>query len=361
MRVLLIGGTGLLGSAAAAEMAARGHAVDALALPELPPGYEPPAGVTLVLADYTLLPDERLRTLLTGRDALVFAAGVDERVEAPPPVYDFYHRHNIAPLHRLLRLAREAGVRRIVVFGSYFTHFDRKWPELRLSEHHPYIRSRADQEALALSFADEATAVTVLELPYIFGAQPGRRPVWLFLVKQLRAMGRVAFYPGGGSAMVTVRQVAEAAAGALESESGPHAIPIGYGNFPWRRLLRIAYRALGRPRQPVVTIPVWLFRPALRRVARRNAARGVESGLDLPVFAQVMARRAYIDPAEGASGLGVRPDDIEAAITQSIRACVDILDRGAPAVGMPDGWTRLGSATQETSEQTFGGDGTRCG
>ncbi len=38
MRVFIIGGTGLLGSAAAAELAARGHVITAVALPPLPEG-----------------------------------------------------------------------------------------------------------------------------------------------------------------------------------------------------------------------------------------------------------------------------------------------------------------------------------
>ena len=43
------------------------------------------------------------------------------------------------------RLAREAGMRKAVVFSSYFLECDKRWPELRLSEVHPYIRSRVEQ------------------------------------------------------------------------------------------------------------------------------------------------------------------------------------------------------------------------
>ena len=38
----------------------------------------------------------------------------------------------------------------------------------------------------ALSFADDKFDVAVLELPYIFGAQPGRKPVWMFVAEQIR-------------------------------------------------------------------------------------------------------------------------------------------------------------------------------
>ena len=34
---------------------------------------------------------------MTGMDAFVYAAGVDERVEFPAPVYDAYKKYNIDP------------------------------------------------------------------------------------------------------------------------------------------------------------------------------------------------------------------------------------------------------------------------
>lgn len=338
MKVFLIGGTGLLGSAAARELIARGHEIYALALPPEPPAGWVPKGLQLELADYSLMDDAALSGRLAGCDALVFAAGVDERVESPPPVYDFFHRHNIAPLHRLMRLARTVGVRRMVVFGSYFVHFDRIWPDMRLAEVHPYIRSRVDQEALALSFADEQTAVTVLELPYIFGAQPGRRPVWVFLVDQLRRMGRITFYPRGGTTMVTVRQVAQAVAGALSRESGAKALPVGYYNRTWREMLRVMYAAMGQPHQPILTIPTWMYRIALRQVSRKTAARGVESGLNLAALADLMSRRAFIASSEGTAELGVEPDDIDAAIAESIHLSMDVLDGRTEVIGMQSGW-----------------------
>ncbi len=51
--------------------------------------------------------------------------------------------------------------------------------------------------------------------PYIFGAQPGRKPVWLFIAQMIQnTKGKRLYYPKGGTTMVTVRQVGEAIAGA---------------------------------------------------------------------------------------------------------------------------------------------------
>lgn len=43
MNVLMIGGTGLLGSEAARELIKRGHSITSMALPPVPPGAELPA------------------------------------------------------------------------------------------------------------------------------------------------------------------------------------------------------------------------------------------------------------------------------------------------------------------------------
>lgn len=61
--------------------------------------------------------------------------------------------------------------------SSYFAYFDRIWPEMRLAEHHPYIRSRKGQEAQSLEAAMPDLQLCILQLPYIFGSMPGRAPL----------------------------------------------------------------------------------------------------------------------------------------------------------------------------------------
>ena len=220
MKVFMIGGTGLLGSEAARELIARGHAVSSIALPPLPTGAVLPPEMKIEYGNYLEMSDDALRAHLTGCEGFVFAAGVDERVEGPAPIYDLYKKYNIDPVKRLLKLCRECGVRHAVILGSYFSYAAKKWPEKKLTEYHPYIRSRIDQEEAAMAFAGNDLDVSVLELPYIFGTQPGRRPVWVFLVENVMSMKKVTMYPKGGSTMVTVRQVGQAVAGALERSRG---------------------------------------------------------------------------------------------------------------------------------------------
>ena len=259
MKVLIIGGTGLLGSEAAKELIRRGHEVSSIALPPIPTGAQLPPEMDIQFGNYMEMNDDALQERLKGCEGFVFAAGVDERIEGPPPIYEMFKKYNITPLERLLRLAKESGVRHAVVCGSYFSHFDKIWPEKQLSRWHPYIRSRREQETMSLSFADEGFDVAVLELPYIFGAQPGRKPVWVFLVEMIRGMKRATLYPKGGTAMVTVRQVGQAIAGALERSRGGRCYPIGYYNMTWKEMLRIVHQYMGCQDKRIVTIPCWMF------------------------------------------------------------------------------------------------------
>ena len=108
----------------------------------------------------------------------LFAAGVDDRVVPPRPAYPFFYKGNVLATERLVRLAVQAGVQRAVIFSSYFLEFERRWPELRLAEKHPYIRSRVEQEQAALAAAGSELNLSTLLLPYIFGSMPGRLPLW---------------------------------------------------------------------------------------------------------------------------------------------------------------------------------------
>ena len=279
MKVFMIGGTGLLGSEAAKELIARGHEVVSIALPPLTDGAVLPPEMKIECGNYLEMTDEELKEKLSGCEGFVFAAGVDERVEGPAPIYELYRKYNIDPVRRLLRICKEAGVRHAVILGSYFSYAAKKWPEKELTKHHPYIRSRIDQEVVAMGFADEDLDVAVLELPYIFGTQPGRKPVWVFLAENVMSMKRVKMYPRGGSTMVTVHQVGQAIAGALEKNRGGRCYPIGYYNMTWVELLRIVHKYLGCSDKKIVTIPDWMYAIGGRKIMKEQEKKGIQGGM----------------------------------------------------------------------------------
>lgn len=334
MKVFMIGGTGLLGSEAAKELIARGHEVSSIALPPLPTGAVLPPEMKIEFGNYLEMTDDEIKAYLEGCDGFVFAAGVDERVEGPPPIYDMYKKYNIDPVERLLTLCRECGVKHAVILGSYFSYAAKKWPEKKLTEYHPYIRSRIDQEEVAMSFAGDGMDVAVLELPYIFGTQPGRRPVWVFLVENILAMKDVTMYPKGGSTMVTVHQVGQAIAGALERNEGGRCYPIGYYNMTWVELITIFHKYLGCPDKKIVTIPNWLYALGSLKIMREQKKNNIQGGLHMVKFADIMCSNLFIDKSEGAEELGVTDDDIDAAIGESVVLSKAVIDNRAEVIGM---------------------------
>lgn len=334
MKVLIIGGTGLLGSEGARALIAKGHQVIALALPPLPEGAPLPPEMGITFGNYMEMPDEELSAHLQGCQGLVFAAGVDERLEGPPPIEKMFDRYNLAPLKRLLRLAKQNGVRHAVICGSYFCHFAREWPEMKLEERHPYIRSRIRQEEMAFSFVDEGFGVGVLQIPYVFGAQPGRRPVWMFLVNIIKSMPLATFYPKGGTAMVTARQVGQAMAAAIEKTEGAVAWPLGCVNMRWKEMLALFHRHMGMLRRPVITIPAWAFALGAAIRGRRMKKKGLEAGLDNAHLAELMSQEAFIDPEIGCAPLALVPEDMDAAIGESVRQCMNILAGREEGIGM---------------------------
>ena len=334
MKVFMIGGTGLLGSETARELIKRGHEVVSIALPPIPSGANLPPEMKIELGNYLEMSDEKLLSFFEGCEGFIFAAGVDERVEGPPPIYDLYKKYNIDPLKRLLRLAKMAGVKHAVVFGSYFSHFAKIWPEKKLTYWHPYIRSRIDQEEAALAFAGPDMDVAILEIPYVFGAQPGRKPVWVFLVEAIRNMKGQTMYPKGGTAMVTVRQIGQAAAGALERNKGGNAYPLGYYNMTWKEMLAIFHKHMGMPERKVVTIPTSLYRLNAKKQLKQAKEHNIEPGLHPVEFSHLMCSNLFIDKSLGCEPLGVTDDDIDAAIGQSVRLSMEILDGKTEAIGM---------------------------
>ena len=265
--------------------------------------------------------DEEIKEMMTGYDCFVFAAGIDERVEFPAPVYAAYEKFNINPLKRILPICKEIGMKNAVILGSYFSYLAKERPDMKLTEKHPYIRSRIEQEKVAFSFADDNFDVSVLELPYIFGTQPGRKPVWVILIEQIKMMDKLPFtmYPAGGTAMLTVRQVGQVIVGAAEKSKGAKAWPISMYNQTWKEFLKIVYAARGMgDNRKVISVAPWMMRMGLGKVKKEYAAKGIESGIDVDGLPDIMDINLFID-RKYAVELGATEDDIKAAITDSIK------------------------------------------
>ena len=284
----------------------------------------------LVFANINEKSDEEILAMLEGCDVFIFAAGVDERVEFKAPVYESYYKFNIAPLERIFPLCKQAGVKRAVVLGSYFSYLAKEHPERPdFVTKNQYIKSRLDQEKACEDACDENFSVKVLELPYIFGTQPGRKPVWVILIEQIKMMDKLpcTLYPKGGTAMLTCRQVGEVIAGAAEREKpGFEAFPIGMYNLTWKQFLKIVYAARGMgENRKIIGIPPAFMKMGMGKIVKDYQARGIDSGIDPLNLPDIMDINLFIDP-KYARELTATEDDIKAAITDSIKVSQESYD-----------------------------------
>jgi nucleoside-diphosphate-sugar epimerase len=315
MNVLVVGGTGFLGYHAVRALHRRGDQVTVFAL-DLPVPDLLPDGVRLVLGDLNTISDDEALKLLSGHDALVFCAGVDDRHLPKAPAWDYFHRYNVLATKRWFSLARQAGVRRGVVCGSYFAWFHRTRPEWDLAGRNPYIRSRVVQAEQAIEAGGDSLAVCILELPYIFGSMPGRKPLWTPLIQYLRSPWPL-FYTKGGTGMVSVHTVGAAIVGALDrGQHGQHYV-IGDENRSWPELLEPLSALAGRPKK-VRTVPTFLVTMALWVVHLLHRLQGKESGLYLPAFGAVQTSNTFFDPAPAQQALGFSGGDLDQALRETV-------------------------------------------
>lgn len=302
MRVLVVGGTGLIGWHAADELVRRGHAVTALARRE--PGVGSlPGGVTFVQGDLEDRP--AVRRALEAVDGVVFAAGADFRVAPKGSAWEYYRHANVDLPVALFRTAREAGARCAVMVTSYY-HVVR--PEL--AQRHAYIKSRAVSEEAALEAAS-GLSLAILQPPYVMGKVRGRW--WLSddLARYARSRAPL-FAPPGGSNWMTARALGEAVAAALErGESGRHLV--GDENVTWVSLLARFARAVGRPRS-VATVPRGVLRAAGQSYALWTKLRARSTGVDPAAWVDVVTDELFYDASPAAEALGYRRGDLDEAI-----------------------------------------------
>jgi nucleoside-diphosphate-sugar epimerase len=317
--VLILGGTGFIGYHATRVLQSRGFSVTAVGLPPSPEPGLFSAETRVVLKDLNALADSELLDLLAGHHAVVFAAGADDRVTPRRPAGPYFRAANVEAAQRFFTVARKAGVKRGVLLSSYFAHFARTRPELELAKHHPYIRSRLEQEQAGLDAALPELELSILELPYIFGAMPGRVPLWRPLVKYIAATP-LLLYTRGGTNMTAVEHVAEAIAGAVERGKAGERYLVGDENLTWAEFLDRLGRAIGR-RKRVFTLPNWTVLPALAGVKLLHRLQGREGGLDPVHLLELQSINTFFDPEPSRLALGHGSGGLDQSLAQTVKAC----------------------------------------
>ena len=296
MRILVIGGTGLVGGHAALYLSQQGH--------EVTIAGRGPAATGSALAKLKQIQGDYVsggftREQWTGYDALVFAAGQDIRHVPEGDDQDaHWQRANTEAIPRFFELAREAGIGRAVLVGSFYPQVA---PELVDSV--PYIRSRhlADQRVRALS--GPGFKVCSVNAPFVVGSVPGLK-VAMFEAYTRYAEGGLAplpFYgPAGGSNFISTRSLSQAILGALLRGEPGKAYLVGDQNLSYAGYFQVFLRAVGNDAEV----------PALDQEHPLLPDMALYTGRGNTV--------SYEPPVDEAALLGYVRDDIQRAVREVV-------------------------------------------
>lgn len=242
MRVLVVGGTGLIGSHAAEMLRSRGYAVSIASR-----STRPQAGF---FSTFGFVRGNYLGGLstkdLASYQAIVFAAGSDVR-HIPPgeDENEFWLRTQIEGVPRFAALAREAGVRIFVHVCSYYHQVA---PELVGRSIYVWARALADARTRALD--SDGFRVMTLNPSSVVGITPGssdgkfhRLFAWAAGLRP--DVPNIA--PPGGANYVSATSLAEAIVSAIERGSPATAYLVGDENIDFRQLFKKIFVIAGNP------------------------------------------------------------------------------------------------------------------
>jgi len=102
----------------------------------------------------------------------------------------------------------------------------------------------------------------------------------------------------------------------------------------WKEMLAIFHKYMGMPNRKVLTIPSLFYRLFSRMLMKDFRARGIDSGLDLVRFIDIQTSKTYIDKSIVRDQLGVTDDDIDAAIGDSVKLCLEAIAGKAELIEM---------------------------
>ncbi|MGF7149275.1 nucleoside-diphosphate-sugar epimerase [Sphingomonas zeicaulis] len=246
MKILVVGGAGMIGGRAALHLKSKGH--DVTIAGRTPPAPGTPLGdLPFLRVDYINM--EFDRAALGQFDALVFAAGNDVR-HKPQDIDDSYwHDANSVGVPRFFAAAKEAGIRRAVNVGSFYPQAA---PELVPTN--AYVRSRKESDDGVAALADENFAAMSVNAPFVVGAVPGLT-LPMFAAYTQYAEGKFApmpeFTPPGGTNFISTQSLAEAIEGALERGEPGASYLVGDENLSFQDYFGAFFEGVGRAKPPV--------------------------------------------------------------------------------------------------------------
>jgi nucleoside-diphosphate-sugar epimerase len=291
--VLIIGGLGLIGYHIMMKLYEKNFKVTILELPSQSDTIDIPDSIEIIFQDYEELNDDALQYIVSNKDIVVFAAGADDRIIPHKPSYPFFHKHNVKSCMRLIEFCNKSNVRSVIIVGSYFTHFNRRWPDMDLTRYHTYIRSRQEQIDQCMKLKNPELKLVVLELPFVLGAVQGGKSIWQSLIKYIRSPLPL-FYIKGGTSIISVHQIAEVVFDLIQNNADG-IVTLGNENVTWKILLSRLSRHI-RSKKIMCPVPISVVKLFSIFICLIQYIKGKESGLSPLKLIDLLSRNLFLYP-----------------------------------------------------------------
>jgi nucleoside-diphosphate-sugar epimerase len=246
MKIIVVGGAGMIGGRAALHLKAKGHDVT-VAGRNPPAAGTPLGGLPFLRVDYVNMDFDR--EALGQFDALVFAAGNDVRHQPEGVGDQHWHDANSVGVPRFFEAAKKAGIKRAVNVGSFYPQ-----AAPHLVETNAYVKSRKVSDEGVAALADDSFVAMSINAPFVVGAVQGL-VIPMFAAYTQYAEGKFApmpeFAPPGGTNFISTQSLAEAIEGGLERGEPGGSYLVGDENLSFQDYFGAFFEGVGREKPPV--------------------------------------------------------------------------------------------------------------
>ena len=321
MKAFIFGGTGLIGYHTSLELIKRGHEVHSIGLTTLPKNSKFVKMTNYTQGNIEELSNGEIMKLIQGVDWLLYACSTNALEIVKAPADEYYKVHNVMTTERILRLARDANVKKVVLVSNPYEYFNTTLSNLRLEKWHPYIKATLEQENVARRFNTTSMNVIILQPAQIWGVMPQRKPLHYESIMEMYRSNNFATFKGS-IPVITVKQVAQAVCGAFENIKHGETIPIAGDNLTYKHINEVIMQGLNmKPYVPYINS--FLYKISEGRRKKVNKKLGLEAGIDAVKIMDFKNQNAYIDPKIATKQLGVQKDDVEKAIIDTVKQVMD--------------------------------------
>jgi nucleoside-diphosphate-sugar epimerase len=258
MRILVTGGTGLIGNAILRKLIERGADVCALVRDESRARQVLPASVELVKGDIT--DSNSLDAAFRGVIRVFHAAGLPEQWQPDEKIFE---RVNTRGTANVMRAALAAGVKRVVYTSTmdvFAAPIGGTLVESNIDKHPKntaYERSKQAAERETEAYRARGLDVVYMNPGAVYGPSPVHLGVNSLFIQFLN--GKMPLVPPGGMSLAYVHGVAEAHLVAADRAQAGERFLIADGHASNRALVEIIAHEAGVSKVPP-DAPVWLMK-----------------------------------------------------------------------------------------------------